>query len=361
MKHKNGILCLLSLAFLFTFTTSKAQVAFEKPQLSDPKSWSLVLVPDPQTYVKFGRNQPILDLMMAWVQESKQALNTKLVLCTGDLVEQNDLVNPNGAEANQNSLQQWAAVKSSFSKLNNQLPYVLATGNHDYGRVSAEYRVTKYDRYFSPEQNSLNQQALREVGPGFEMNVASTVNAVYEFNVDSPRKLLVMVLEFAPRDTVVQWAKKVVDQPKYKDHTVVLLTHVFLSKDNKRIESQGYALKNVNYGEALFKKLIEPSKNIQLVFSGHIGVPNDFNGHIGYREDKNAAGKKVVQMTFNAQAMGGGWHGNGGDGWLRYLEFLPDNKTVKVKTFSPFFAISPATQNLAYQKGDRQEFSFTLD
>jgi hypothetical protein len=66
-------------------------------------------------------------------------------------------------------------------------------------------------------------------------------------------------------------------------------------------------------------------------------------------------------MTFNAQAMGGGWFGNGGDGWLRYLEFLPDGKTVKVKTFSPLFAISPATQKLAYKKEKNQEFEFTLD
>lgn len=355
---KASLLCAIFSTF---FLPSNGQSAFEKPKLSDPKSWSLVLVPDPQSYVKFSRNQGILDLMMSWVQETKSELNTKVVLCTGDLVEQNDLINPSGMEANQNSTQQWTAVKSAFAKLNNQVPYVLATGNHDYGRVSAEYRSTKYDHFFSPDQNSFNQQALREIGPGFDGNNATTVNAVYEFNVETPRKLLVMVLEFAPRDTVIQWAKKVVDQPKYNDHTVILLTHVFLASDNKRIVKEGYAIQDANYGEGLFKKLIEPSKNIQLVFSGHIGKPNDFDGHVGYREDKNAAGKKVVQMTFNAQAMGGGWNGNGGDGWLRYLEFMPDNKTVRVKTFSPFFAISPATQNLAYQRGERQEFVFTLD
>jgi len=59
--------------------------------------------------------------------------------------------------------------------------------------------------------------------------------------------------------------------------------------------------------------------------------------------------------------MGGGWHGNGGDGWIRILEFLPDGKTVKVKTFSPMFAISPSTKHLAWDREDYNEFTFELD
>jgi hypothetical protein len=59
--------------------------------------------------------------------------------------------------------------------------------------------------------------------------------------------------------------------------------------------------------------------------------------------------------------MGGGWNGNGGDGWLRIFEFLGDNKTVKVKTFSPFFAISPTTQQFAWQHDNWNEFTFTFD
>ena len=35
-----------------------------------------------------------------------------------------------------------------------------------------------------------------------------------------------------------------------------------------------------------------------------------------------------------------------GDGWLRIMEFMPDGKTIKIKTFSPFFAISPQQKNM---------------
>lgn len=346
--------------FLLVQSVSSWSQVYESPALSNPDSWSLVLIPDPQSYVKYERNQGVLQMMMSWVKENKSVLNTQMVLCTGDLVEQNELISLEGRRANQNSTQQWTATRRAFGLLDHHLPYVLATGNHDYGYVSAEYRSTQYDKYFSPEQNSLNQVALREMGPG--LNGASTsVNAVYEFSPVKGRNILVMVLEFGPRDEVVEWARKIVDLPKYQDHEVILLTHVYLNRKSEHIVDQGYKIEDTNYGKALFEKLVQPSKNIRMVFSGHIGAPDDFDGHLGYREDKNTAGKTVYQMTFNAQAMGGGWHGNGGDGWLRYLEFLPDGKTVRVRTFSPLFAISPSTQHLAYKREADQEFDIHWD
>lgn len=359
-KNLSLIILFIACAFIAQGTVY-GQEKYQKPELSDPNSWSLVLIPDPQTYVKFERNQPILELMMAWIRENKTELNTKIVLCTGDLVDYNNVLILRGNKrGNQNSAQQWTASRKAFGMLDHQTPYILATGNHDYGDVSAEYRSTNYDKYFSPEQNPLNLQAIREVGP--KLNATpSTVNAVYEFSPHQNRKLLVMVLEFAPRDEVVEWAKSIVDKPKYANHEVILLTHAYLNRKSEHIVKAKYKITDANYGEALFKKLVQPSKNIRMVFSGHIGSPDDFDGHLGYREDKNAAGKTVHQMTFNAQAMGGGWHGNGGDGWLRHLEFLPDGKTVKVKTFSPLFAISPSTQHLAHQKEADQEFTFSLD
>lgn len=351
---------IIIIGLLSISSKSFSQQGYVKPKLSDKNSWTLVLIPDPQTYVKYDRNVGILNLMTSWIRENVDSLNTQFVLCTGDLVEQNDLLNPNGAASNQNSKQQWTNTSQAFRKLDNKVPYVLGTGNHDYGHVSAEYRSTQYDKYFSPEQNGLNAKALREVGPSLNGN-SSTVNAIYEFRTPHSKNLLVLVLEFAPRNEVIDWAKKTLDQSKYENHDVILLTHTYLDKNSNHIKTEGYKIQDANYGEAVFEKLVKPSKNIRMVFSGHIGEPDKFDGHLGFRQDKNAAGKTVTQMTFNAQAMGGGWFGNGGDGWLRYLEFMPDGKTVKVKTFSPLFAISPATQSLAYKREKNQEFEFSLD
>lgn len=358
MRRKS--LWLLLVLFLFSYTLPAQQDVYEKPSLSDENSWSLILFPDVQTYVKFDYNQPILDLMVAWVSNNMETLNTKMVLCTGDLVEQNDLFNPNGKSANQASVSQWEAVSSAFGRLDGLLPYILTTGNHDYGILSAENRFTHFDTYFPPNKNRLNQKMLREVGTNVEGR-PTLANATYEFVSPHGRKFLVLVLEFAPRDETLEWAKKVIEKEQYNDHTVILLTHSYLDHNNNHIVKEGYKLSNPNYGEAIWQKLVQPSKNIEMVLAGHIAKPDDLHAHIAFRVDKNAAGKKVSQMVFNAQALGGGWHGNGGDGWLRILEFLPDGKTVKMKTFSPLFAISPTTQKYAWRTESYDEFTFELD
>lgn len=336
------------------------QEKFAAPALTDSDSWSMVLLPDPQTYQKFGRNQPLFELMTAWIAENVEKLRIQLVMCTGDLVEQNEMINPDGIAANQPSKAQWESVSRAFSRLDGKVPYMISTGNHDYGYSNITERRTHYNTYFPVDKNALTQRGIREVA----LNASDTPtleNAAYEFTAPHGKKFLLLALEFAPRDTILSWAKQTVDQEKYKDHVAIVLTHSYLNARHEPIENEKYNIEEGNYGAAIWRKLIQPASNIQLVFSGHIGRPDDIQSHIGFRHDKNAAGKTVNQMTFNAQALGGGWHGNGGDGWLRILEFLPDGKTVKVKTFSPLFAISPTTQPFAWRTEPYDEFEFTMD
>lgn len=359
MKTVKRSIAILGIALLVV-SSSIAQQKFESPKLSDPDSWTMIMVPDTQSYVKFARNQGILDLMTAWISENIQPLNIKMVLCTGDLVEQNEMIVPDNVNGNETSRNQWLAVARAFGRLDGKVPYVLAAGNHDYGYKSVEHRGSNYDVYFPAHKNAANSPLLSAAGKNANGH-PTLENAAFEFVSPHGRKFLFMNLEFAPRDTIVQWAKGVSGQVKYKDHTVALLTHSYLNAKNEPIEKENYPITDGNYGKALWEKLVQPSQNIQLVFSGHIGGANDFKAHVGFKTDKNEAGKKVNQMTFNAQAMGGGWHGNGGDGWLRILEFLPDGKTVVVHTYSPFFAASPATKHLAWSTEKFNDFSFTLD
>lgn len=350
---------LFLLAILFSLQVS-AQKKYVAPALSQAGSWSMVLVPDTQNYVKFGRNQPLLELMTSWIGEQIDALNIRMVLCTGDLVDQNEMINPQGHNGDQTSKAQWESVSRAFSRLDGRVPYVTAAGNHDYGYANIARRHTNFNKYFPVDKNFQNQKLLKEVMNNAE-GIPTLENAAFAFTSPHGKKFLVMSLEFAPRDTVLNWAAKVLAQEKYKDHQVIILTHSYLNAKNEHIVKEDYPIQEGNYGAAMWEKLVKPSRNIQLVVSGHICAPDDAKAHIGFRTDTNAAGKKVHQMAFNAQAMGGGWHGNGGDGWLRLLEFLPDGRTVKVKTFSPFFAISPATQDKAWRQAAHDEFTFQLD
>ena len=78
---------------------------------------------------------------------------------------------------------------------------------------------------------------------------------------------------------------------------------------------------------------------------------------MAYRVDKNSAGKDVSQMTFNVQYVGGGPEGNGGDGWLRILEFMSDGKTIKVRTYG----ISKLTRHLAHRTAPYDQFDIILE
>lgn len=357
---KKKIVSLILIVCCVFYSLEAQQKEFKQPSLSNPDAWTVIMLPDPQTYMKFDYNQPIFDLMLSWIVKNIEPLNIKFVMCTGDLVEQNNMLNPNTTAENQSSIDQWEASARAFGQLDSKLPYILATGNHDFGFRSAETRQTNFDRYFPVNKNWQNQKHLRDVGTDFE-GLPTLMNSSFEFVSPQGKKYLALVLEFAPRDETLEWAGKLIAQDKYKDHTVILLTHSYLDSANKRIEKEAYKLPNPNWGEGVWQKLVQPSKNIQMVLSGHIGKANDARGHVGFRVDENAAGKKVNQMVFNAQAMGGGWSGNGGDGWLRIIEFMPDGKTVNVKTFSPLFAISPTTQQFAWRTESYDEFSFVLE
>ncbi len=358
--RKTYVVTLFALCVWVADLAGQQTAKYVDPQLSNPNSWSMILLPDPQTYVKFDYNQPLLELMTAWIAKNIEPLNIQLVLCTGDLVEQNEYPNPDGKNGNQPSISQWESVARSFCRLDGKVPYILAAGNHDYGYQSAENRKTNFDKYFPVNKNWLNQKLLRDVGANSD-GMPTLTNATFEYTTPAGKKFLILVLEFAPSDATIDWAKTTISQEKYANHTVILLTHSYLNAKNEYIQKEGYQLPGPNYGAAIWQKLVQPSKNIQMVLAGHIGLPHDAKAHLAFRADPNAAGKKVHQMVFNAQALGGGWHGNGGDGWLRILEFMPDGKTIKVKTFSPLFAASPVTQQYAWRTEPHDEFSFVLD
>lgn len=366
-----GLIILLN-----TFLLS-AQTRYQKPAVQ-PDSWSLILLPDPQNYVKFLRNQPILDLMTSWIVENVDSLNIRMVMCTGDLVEQNDRINQ-GISGNQSSARQWEAISRSLSKLDGLVPYVVATGNHDYSYDRNGKRTSFFKDYFRIDKNILNRKYICQ-NMCDEDGYPTLENSAYELTSPHGVKMLFLTLEFAPRDTVLTWALRIVNMEQYKDHKVILLTHAYLNAKNERISSDpvqvtcyepykenGDILKrrqkldDANNGENIWKKLVYEAPNIELVMCGHIGAKDDFKGHVGFRTDKNKFGKKVNQMVFNAQFMGGGHYGNGGDGWLRILEFLPDGKTVNVKTFSPYFAISPTSQHEAWSREAYNDFTFTFD
>lgn len=351
---------------------ASAQHRADRQELTTPGSSTFILLGDPQGYIKYDLNQPLFELCTAWIADNVDQLNIKGVLCTGDLVEQNDNNALNRRMLNQSSRQMWENVSRSFERIDGKVPYMISPGNHDYGYKAAEDIHSFFPDYFSFErQGDVLKETLVAEHPT-RYGRASIENGAFEFELPGwDRKVLVISSEFSPSDNVLNWAKKLCLSDKYKDHVVIFLTHSYMQStkkyNNVRIGKEGYGLcqdETNNCGEKIWEKLINEVPNIRMVICGHSGYaedPEDFKTSIGWRVDKDKAGKNVYQMMFNVQTLGGGWEGNGGDGWLRILEFMPDGKTVKVRTYSPLFGISKRTKHLAHRTDKSDRFEFVIE
>ena len=342
------------------------------PALENEGSFSMIMVPDPQSYTKFAANQPLFDLQTAWIAQNIKRLNIKAALITGDMVEQNNKVIsaplPNDYNGDQTSRQQWEAVSRGLSRLDGRLPYIACQGNHDLGYIAAEHRFSHMPEYIYPERNSMFEKTLVSTAANYQ-GVHTMENAAFEFQDAAWGKLLVISFEFAPRDEALDWARQLIESKRFAEHKVIVLTHSFLATNGDRIVKEGYKLTPCNWAQAVWEKLVYPSKNICMVLCGHTGdVPKmgnlseiDYQPTTSYRVDKASDGRNVVQMMFNSQNGDGDWNGNGGDCWLRILEFKPDGKTIGVRTFSPLFALSPLTQHLAWRTAPYDQFEFVVE
>ncbi|MBO5400082.1 MAG: serine/threonine protein phosphatase [Alistipes sp.] len=374
MKRITALICALCFAGVALAQGPKGEPQIPVyPTLQDEASFSMILIPDPQSYTKFAANQPLFDLQTAWVAQNIDRLNIKAALFTGDMVEQNGKMisapKPNEYNGDQTGRQQWEAVSRALSRLDNRLPYVVAQGNHDIGEITATDRHTIMPNYVYPERNILFEKHLVATCQNWQ-GVHTMENSAYEFHDKAWGDLLVITLEFAPRDEAIAWAKELTESDKYKNHKVIILVHSWLNTAGDRITQEGYTLRPCNWADDVWKKLVYPSKNIVMVLSGHSGAAPKIEGDVkstnfkptsSYRIDKAADGRSIPQMMFNSQQGDGDWNGNGGDCWLRILEFKPDGKTIGVRTFSPMFALSRLTQHLAWRTAEYDQFDITIE
>ncbi len=174
---------------------------------------------------------------------------------------------------------------------------------------------------------------------------------------------LILALEFGPRQAAVDWANAVARRPRYHDYTKLLLTHAYLYSDGTRYDwaAKGKAQSDsphnykgtnsdTNDGEELWNELVRNNENFELVLCGHVG-----DDMVDYLVSPNDFAQPVHQLVFNAQFLP-----QGGQGWLRLLEFQPDGKTVHVRTYSPYFALDGDAATAPWRTAPEDDFTFEL-
>jgi hypothetical protein len=308
---------------------------FADPSVSAPGSFTIAVMGDTQNYSEFYPE--IYAQQTQWLVDNKNVHNIQFALHVGDIV-------------NFENTTQWNNAAAAMSTLDGQLNYAMVPGNHDYANNRGVSQFNQANR-FGPGSPYASQSTLAGFYPA---EPDSRMNTFHTFEANG-EKFLVMALEFGPRDDVLSWAGTVVDA--HPEHRAILLTHGYMYdggtwfdasvdpndsqsrtfdeiRDDEvhRVESvynpksYGWAT-GANDGRDMWEKLIRERENFSLVIAGH---QFDERDGLPFKLDQGDFGNDVYQLLVDQQA-----RVNGGEGWIRLLEFSPDGTTVTVKSYSP--------------------------
>ena len=289
-------------------------------QAADNSPFTLVVLPDTQCYCDTRHAQSAkkwdkIDLrkyffaQTDWIRDNAEKLNIAFVLHEGDIT-QTDYD------------EEWEIARKAMHSLDGKVPYCLCLGNHDMGYrktgntansySTANDRKTRFNEFFPRKKYA----GMDHFGGTFD---DSLDNSWWKFE-RAGMKFLILALEFKPRDEVLAWAGKVTSS--HPEHRAIVLTHSYLDNQN-RLTKSGYAVKG-NLGEGIWSKLVRKHPNMFLVLCGHVLGE-------GLLSTPGEAGNTVHQVLSDYQ----GLH-NGGESWLRYMTFHPEDNKIEVFTYNPF-------------------------
>jgi hypothetical protein len=251
-----------------------------------PEDFTIVVLPDTQHY---SESYPLIfDSQTEWIVDNIGSMNIIFVTHEGDIVD------------NVGMITEWQRANHSMSILDGYVPWAVLPGNHDMSGSD----LTNYNTYFPVSRFS---------GESWYGGANGTnANNFQLFSVGED-DYLIFHLQYEPSDTVLAWANETIEL--YPNRRVIITTHSFLELDGSREAT----------GQNMWDKFIKwHDDQIFLVLCGH-------NHGEASRADIGTHGNTVYQLLADYQD-----YSNGGNGWLRILEFNPSEDEIYVKTYSPY-------------------------
>lgn len=302
------------------------------PSVVTPGSFTVAFLGDTQNY---STSRPaIFNQITQWLVDNQAARNIQFVVQDGDIVN-NDLTG------------EWNNARAAMEKLDGEIPYAVVRGNHDIG---SQFDMASRFGPGSPFSQQPTLAGYYEV-PG-QPN-ADMRNTAHKFEANG-QKIMVITIDISAGSGVVSWANGLIENNP--DYRVILDTHAYMydggarfnnapdpENPGKTFDQSRDALLRVGtdpdaiyngavYGgqdaEKLWNSLVKLHPNVSLFLSGHQFEEFDaFKYHL----ENGVEGNRVYELLVDPQNMA-----NGGNGWIRLLEFDADGTTVRVKTYSPF-------------------------
>ena len=290
-----------------------------EPPMPEAGAFTIAVLPDTQNY---SQHYPETFLAQTkWIAEQSQSREIACVLHLGDVT-------------NTSAPLEWERALQAMRQLDGKVPYFMVPGNHDYSKNGrATDRTSLFSDYFSKG----DFEGLPTFGGVYDQEPERMENSFHLFEAGD-RKFLVLCLEFGPRKDVVRWANEVV--AKHADREAILITHAYMYFDDSRYDWKTLGKKqhwnpheyvvakttndDVMDGTELWDNLVSKHENFILTLNGHV-----LDDGLGRMISQTPAGRDVHQLLVNYQI-----RPNGGDGWLRLLEFKKDG-TVQTYDYSP--------------------------
>ncbi|WP_199624191.1 lamin tail domain-containing protein [Paenibacillus alkalitolerans] len=289
----------------------------EIPPTPDDYDYSFVWMSDTQYY---SESYPhIYKSIVDWIAAKKDEMKIKYVVHTGDLVDEAD------------KPYQWEVASENMKVLEDaNIPYGVLAGNHDvYGKLGA------YDQYWKHfGEDRFKKQPT--YGGSLDNN-----RGHYDLISSNGNDYIFVYMGWGIGDEEIEWINEVVRQ--HPDRMAVLNFHEYLLVSGNRSP----------IAEKIFQKVVVPNKNVIAALSGHYHDAELLVDEI----DDNGDGqpdRSVYQMLADYQ--GGP---EGGQGYIRLMQFDIDNNKLHIKTYSPYLNDYNFYNTDEYPGKD--EFSLDLD
>ena len=270
--------------------------------------FTIIALPDTQHYVSSlkGGTPGIFTAQTDWIVANKISRNIVFVTQLGDCVQNGDN-GGNNAEWCHATNAMYRLEDPATTLLAHGIPYGIAVGNHDQSPTAdANGTTTFYNQYFGASHFEGRDYYGGHYGTNNDNH--------YQLFRASGLDFIAVHLEWdtSGQTNVLHWADTLLRT--YANRRAIVISHYIINA--------GFQASFGAQGQAIYNAL-KSNPNLFLMLCGHVspeeGQRTDiFNGHTVH----------TLLSDYQSRT-------NGGDGWLRILEFSPSNNVIRVKTYSP--------------------------
>jgi hypothetical protein len=235
-----------------------------------------------------------------WIVDHRQARNIVFVTHLGDITETA-------------SPQEFANATAAMYRLDGAVRWGTCPGNHDIGGDP----YAQYLTHFGPAHFA---------GQGWYGGDWGASSCQYFEG--GGRTFLALHLEYHPPQPALSWAQGVL--AAHSALPTIVVTHDSLGQGGRGA-----------YGDGLWEDLIRINPQVFMVLNGH--TAGEF-----HQVSTNEAGQAVFELLSDYQ-----FYPDGGEGYLRLMEFDEDAGRIRIRTYSPLLDL--------YETDTDSQFEFSLD